>query len=130
MKSYPQFVVDITTCIDIKRFQVFRRRTVGQTNSRSNRIKRLWQIGEVSHQRVRRFVLGLVLVLILEAFEPHYVSITRTSTTASKIQIPCFGVNMDVSHESGLRLKDCRSDQKRNFWESAPKSAFVGFRIS
>ncbi|CAB1084990.1 hypothetical protein D1AOALGA4SA_12487 [Olavius algarvensis Delta 1 endosymbiont] len=32
--------------------------------------------------------------------------------------------------QRGLRLKDSRSDQKRNFWELVPNSAVVGFRIS
>ncbi|CAB1076497.1 hypothetical protein D1AOALGA4SA_4293 [Olavius algarvensis Delta 1 endosymbiont] len=39
----------------------------GQTNGRSNRIKKLFQIGELSLKRIRRFVL--VLVLVREAFE-------------------------------------------------------------
>jgi len=51
----------------------------GQTNGRSNRIKKLCQFGEVSHKRIRRFVL----VLVLEAFEPHSVSSTRTRTRTS-----------------------------------------------
>ncbi|CAB1072014.1 hypothetical protein D1AOALGA4SA_1423 [Olavius algarvensis Delta 1 endosymbiont] len=51
-----------------------------QTNGQLNRIKKLCQIGEVSHKRLRPFVLVLVLVLVLEAFEPYSVSSTRTST--------------------------------------------------
>ncbi|CAB1079290.1 hypothetical protein D1AOALGA4SA_7004 [Olavius algarvensis Delta 1 endosymbiont] len=52
----------------------------GQTKGQLNRKKKLCQIGEVSHKRIRRFVLVLVLVLVLEAFEPHSVSSTTTST--------------------------------------------------
>jgi len=39
-----------------------------------------------------RFVLVLVLVPVLEAFEPLSNPSTRTST----IKIPCFGVNIGV----------------------------------
>jgi len=63
---------------------------VGQRNVRSNRIKKLCQIGEVSHKRIRRFVL--VLVLVLEVFGPPLVSRTRTSTTTRTIQIPYLGI--------------------------------------
>jgi len=42
------------------------------------------------HKHVLRFVL--VLVLVLEAFDPLSVSSTRTSTTTSAIQKPCVAI--------------------------------------
>ncbi|CAB1070767.1 hypothetical protein D1AOALGA4SA_1040 [Olavius algarvensis Delta 1 endosymbiont] len=53
--------------------------------------------------------------------------IKKTEQSDSTIRQSSFYV---VSHERGLRLKDSRSDQKRNFWELVPNSAVVGFRIS
>jgi len=82
----------------------------GQTNDRSNRKKKLCQIGKLSHKRIRRFVL--VLVLVLEALNRIQYRGRAGVRRRARFRHPIWGLKSVKFHTSGgLRLKDSRSDR-------------------